>query len=434
MARISWIRDTLSGRLGSIVGSSWKGTSYVKQYTKPKDPKSDKQLVERGIFGCAVRLAHEATAVNGGDQCWQHLRNPEWQERVGLAKRRLDAGKSPGEALPLFPDGYKPDAVLTDVTAQFDKDNSTLVITALLAAQAFSRRIGVEIQYYNSTEGRWEQSCEQTIIEAGGDYRLELVWNADKSYPEGSSIKGASEDDESSLYGSVSFPFTALQEPEVPYVWLQVVMKLLDDAAPEKEIKLYCDEISQAVTATVPLEYTAYSNYTQRLEMKSISCRFVNAKQMEPEYVPWDFFNEYANGAAVQEQSLPLLPGYGLHIKPDPLHQPGPVRNYVGFTEPDYWELDEQLLYMYIAVENMPIKYKVRIRVNTFNMLNGMWFIREIEQVVDAYETGYYTLPYNERNSYPDGAWAEGYGINLDGRPFVPVELERVEFEQEDVP
>jgi hypothetical protein len=150
------------------VGSSWNGIPYVKTYTKPKDPKSALQVAKRELFAEAVQLAHEAIAINGGEDCWQHLHNPEWQERVGLAKRRLDGGKSHGEALPLFPDGYKPDVVLSGVTAQFDADNSSLVITALMQAQAFSRRIGVVVHVYNTVGGIWRDLMMETTIFPGG--------------------------------------------------------------------------------------------------------------------------------------------------------------------------------------------------------------------------------------------------------------------------
>jgi hypothetical protein len=50
MARINWIKGELKGRLGEIVGSSWKGHSYTKTYTKPANPNTPAQIEIRAVF------------------------------------------------------------------------------------------------------------------------------------------------------------------------------------------------------------------------------------------------------------------------------------------------------------------------------------------------------------------------------------------------
>jgi len=57
MATINWIKASLRGRLGEIVGSSWRGKPYVKTYTKPHDPKTPKQMTVRDIFGHVCSIA-----------------------------------------------------------------------------------------------------------------------------------------------------------------------------------------------------------------------------------------------------------------------------------------------------------------------------------------------------------------------------------------
>jgi hypothetical protein len=57
MSRINFSDGTLSGRLGKIVGASWKGKPYTREWKKPKDPKSDNQLAIRQVFRNTAHIA-----------------------------------------------------------------------------------------------------------------------------------------------------------------------------------------------------------------------------------------------------------------------------------------------------------------------------------------------------------------------------------------
>jgi len=57
------IRNTMgnrySGTLGKdTVASSWKGIHYLREYTVPVDPKSERQLQHRALFARAVETWH----------------------------------------------------------------------------------------------------------------------------------------------------------------------------------------------------------------------------------------------------------------------------------------------------------------------------------------------------------------------------------------
>jgi hypothetical protein len=55
MATYSNVRDYFSGKVGSLVYSSWKGTKYVKVYVPPSNPNTAGQQGVRSTFGT---LAH----------------------------------------------------------------------------------------------------------------------------------------------------------------------------------------------------------------------------------------------------------------------------------------------------------------------------------------------------------------------------------------
>jgi hypothetical protein len=55
MSSINFIKGQLRGRLGEIVGSTWKGKYYTKTYVKPENPNTPKQIETRYLF---QQIAH----------------------------------------------------------------------------------------------------------------------------------------------------------------------------------------------------------------------------------------------------------------------------------------------------------------------------------------------------------------------------------------
>jgi len=57
MATLNFIRGTIRGRIGQFVGSSWKGMSYIKTFTKPGNPRTAAQVAVRTVFQNVSRAA-----------------------------------------------------------------------------------------------------------------------------------------------------------------------------------------------------------------------------------------------------------------------------------------------------------------------------------------------------------------------------------------
>lgn len=274
MATISWIKDHLIGRLGSVVGSSWKGTYYVKKYTKPTDPHSPAQMANRNLFSKAVALAKEAMALNGNAAYWQKGID-ERSERIGTAKRRLDAGAADEAAFPFYPDNYqKPTAILTDITAAFDEAAQELTITAQLTAQYFARHIKLQIHAYNSSSGNWTTSSIENEIAPSAQLLAVFPWNSANSYPAGAFAVGASTDDKQSAYGSIQFPYTALLQPQEPFIWLVVDINWLFAEYDDGGIRVNCAALPFPITLSVDIVYRVYSTYTASLEEKTLPVQF----------------------------------------------------------------------------------------------------------------------------------------------------------------
>jgi hypothetical protein len=57
MATLNFIRGTIRGKIGQFVGSSWKGKSYIKTFTKPGNPRTADQVAVRAVFQNVSHIA-----------------------------------------------------------------------------------------------------------------------------------------------------------------------------------------------------------------------------------------------------------------------------------------------------------------------------------------------------------------------------------------
>jgi hypothetical protein len=64
MARLSFFKGAVTGKLGEFVGSKWKGINYLRLYAKPSNPRTEGQISIRAVFK-AVSLFASALFQNG---------------------------------------------------------------------------------------------------------------------------------------------------------------------------------------------------------------------------------------------------------------------------------------------------------------------------------------------------------------------------------
>jgi hypothetical protein len=57
MATLNLLRGSIKGKLGDIVGSSWRGKEYVKTFTPPSNPNTEGQAAVRTIFQHTTHIA-----------------------------------------------------------------------------------------------------------------------------------------------------------------------------------------------------------------------------------------------------------------------------------------------------------------------------------------------------------------------------------------
>lgn len=82
------ILGRVSGKVGDVVGASWKGIAYIRQYVIPANPNTAAQQAERTLFGDLVWMA-KATLGPVLQIFWDpFLRaNSGWAHFIGLNRK-----------------------------------------------------------------------------------------------------------------------------------------------------------------------------------------------------------------------------------------------------------------------------------------------------------------------------------------------------------
>ena len=117
------------GKVGNVVGQRWKDKRLIRTYVKGTQPNTPAQLESRRLFRIANQLAQQAMNINGHTGIWDTSQKPEYAQRVGLAYKRLKAGMSPEQALPLYPEGYVPPQDLQIMSVTLNEVQNTVTIT-----------------------------------------------------------------------------------------------------------------------------------------------------------------------------------------------------------------------------------------------------------------------------------------------------------------
>lgn len=116
------------GKVGNVVGQRWKDKRMIRTYVKGTQPNTPAQLESRELFRQANKLAQQAMNINGHTGIWDTSQKPEYAQRVGLAYKRLRAGMTPEQALPLYPEGYNPPQDLQITAVSINPQGNTVTI------------------------------------------------------------------------------------------------------------------------------------------------------------------------------------------------------------------------------------------------------------------------------------------------------------------
>lgn len=117
MAKVDLIKAAYLGKLGQTVGQHWNNIYYIREWVKPHDPMSPRQMEVRDRFKVANELANLGMAMNGGAGFWASNVKSEYGQRVKQAMEYVKNGYIGLGAVPLYPSSVKPNIFLNGIKA-----------------------------------------------------------------------------------------------------------------------------------------------------------------------------------------------------------------------------------------------------------------------------------------------------------------------------
>jgi hypothetical protein len=227
MAIQNFLSGGFYGKLGDVVGQRWHNKRVIRSYVIPFNPRTEKQQANRQLFALATALAQQAYNINKGSPLWDTAKMGQFSQMVSLAKRRLQAGMSPSEALPLYPEAHVSNVTLSNPTAHWDAWPAEVMIRDDSYAFTDARTIEIIIQAFDERQDQWVFVNDAVSISQGSPFAY--AFNTDNRYslPPGSSIQALTADDASFRGSSVQLPPFSIAQPSKALIHTNVTFDQL---------------------------------------------------------------------------------------------------------------------------------------------------------------------------------------------------------------
>lgn len=118
MGRQNIVSGGFYGKVGALIGQRWHNIRTVRAYTKPTNPRTEKQQANRRIFADLTKNSQIGQGMNYNAPCFSGIDNSEWGIRMACASQLKKAGQSGLNLIPLFPYGYIPQFTIRKITLE----------------------------------------------------------------------------------------------------------------------------------------------------------------------------------------------------------------------------------------------------------------------------------------------------------------------------
>lgn len=311
MAIQNFISGGFFGKLGQIVGQRWHNKRIMRTYVVPNNPRTPAQVAVRKEFATAVKLAQQAMNINKGDPAWKRDDMGEYSWRVGTAKRRLQAGMSEAQALPLYPDGYKKVTLIEEVYYEFEEEQPVFAFTNSTAFGPDSRKFLITLHHYDPANGGWVDRQYEVTANPGPSWEIVFPVAKTQMLPTGSWIEGATIDDGDFGMNAYEIPRTEVDEVDRPRRIIGINFVNVTWKTEELELEFAMD-----YDWPVPLPDIFLGLYWQHLgSMEKDGEWFEWLSAYGSTFSPstaWDTGNQYPSGSYVTVDDLNL--DMGLYV------------------------------------------------------------------------------------------------------------------------
>jgi hypothetical protein len=259
MAIQNFISGGFYGKLGEVVGQRWRNKRTLRAHVIPKNPRTPEQQANRALFKRATELAQKAFNVNKGSPLWDTSLIGQFSQMVSLAYKRLKAGLSDSQSLPLYPEGITPNVIINNLSVDWSqwpqsvlfKDNDNIINT--------ERIVEILITAKNELTKNFEQISITHTISANTSFSFSFSNQNIYSLPEGSSITVASRDDDQHDGASLFIPPVFLSQNVKPIIPIPLSFKspVLNQEAGTVRINLF--DIPLTWDINIPVSITCYN-------------------------------------------------------------------------------------------------------------------------------------------------------------------------------
>lgn len=179
MAKQNIISGGFYGKVGELIGQRWKNIRTVRAYTKPRNPRTEKQQANRSSFGSLVPRAQLAMQLNYHASYFTSESNSEWGMRMSLASSLLKARYELLNLLPIIPLNYSPSYVISEITAIDTTNKRKPIFYVNGNLPAVNRSLSVVVSLYNETTEKYEDFVFSTTLINGANHYFELEFTFD---------------------------------------------------------------------------------------------------------------------------------------------------------------------------------------------------------------------------------------------------------------
>lgn len=180
MGKQNFIQGGFKGKVGNVIGAGWKDILTIRAYTKPANPKTERQKTVRNAFALKVKASQLANQCNYGSSLFSSTSNTSWGLRMAAASSFYAENKNIIQFVPLIPYGYTPDY---PTSADPQTTGGTVVLSWDTADDISGRSVNVLIWALNGTSAEYEP-----VIIAGTVAGSSGAWTVTVSVPAGYSI------------------------------------------------------------------------------------------------------------------------------------------------------------------------------------------------------------------------------------------------------
>lgn len=180
MGKQNFIQGGFKGKVGNVIGAGWKDILTIRSYTKPANPKTERQKTVRNAFALKVKASQLANQCNYGSSLFSSTSNTSWGLRMAAASSFYAEDKNIIQFVPLIPYGYTPDY---PTSADPQTTGGTVVLSWDSTDDLSGRSVNVLIWALNATSAEYE-----AVIIAGTVAGSSGAWTVTVSMPAGYSI------------------------------------------------------------------------------------------------------------------------------------------------------------------------------------------------------------------------------------------------------